>query len=86
MRLKLDRIGMALLALAASAAPARAGAEWGGSYPPGRAQHLRLQGGVLFGFEGMVAETTRKSIEKEKQGYGAVIWRTANGTFSSNSA
>ena len=39
---------------------ARAGAEWGGSFPPGRSQHLRLQGGAVIGFEGMVAETTRK--------------------------
>ena len=60
MRTKINWIGIALLAWAAGAAPARAGAEWGGSYPPGRAQHLRLQGGVVFGFEGMVAETTRK--------------------------
>lgn len=52
--------GMALLALAAGAVPARAGAEWGGSFPPDRAQHLRLQGGVIYGFEGMVSETTRK--------------------------
>ena len=50
----------ALAALTLLPASARAGAEWGGSFPPGRSQHLRLQGGAVIGFEGMVAETTRK--------------------------
>lgn len=50
----------ALAALTLPLASVRAGAEWGGSFPPGRAQHLRLMGGAVVGFEGMVAETTRK--------------------------
>ena len=50
----------ALAALTAFMPSARAGAEWGGSFPPDRSQHLRLTGGAVVGFEGMVAETTRK--------------------------
>ena len=50
----------ALAALTALMPSARAGAEWGGSFPPDRSQHLRLTGGAVVGFEGMVAETTRK--------------------------
>lgn len=53
-------IPAALAAWAVLLPSARAGAEWGGSFPPGRAQHLRLMGGAVVGFEGMVAETTRK--------------------------
>ncbi len=46
--------GLAVLPLA------RAGVEWGGSFPPDHAQHIRLMGGAVVGFEGMVSETTRK--------------------------
>ncbi|MGD9782211.1 MAG: hypothetical protein AB7V14_08680 [Kiritimatiellia bacterium] len=41
-------------------APARAGLEWGGSLPDNRDGRLRLAGGAVLGFEGMVTETTRK--------------------------
>ena len=53
-------IPAALAALAVLPPSARAGVEWGGSFPPGRAQHLRAMGGAVVAFEGMVAETTRK--------------------------
>ena len=53
-------IPAALAAWAVFLPSARAGVEWGGSFPPGRAQHLRAMGGAVVAFEGMVAETTRK--------------------------
>ena len=53
-------IPAALAAWAVLLSSARAGVEWGGSFPPGRAQHLRAMGGAVVAFEGMVAETTRK--------------------------
>lgn len=60
-------VGGAVLALAALAAAARAGAEWGGSYPPGQRNQLRLHGGAVTRFEGMVAETTRKFYDATGQ-------------------
>ena len=57
----------ALCVLAAGAAGARGGAEWGGSCPPGQRQQLRLHVGAATRFEGMVAETTRKFYDATGQ-------------------
>ena len=55
------RLWLAALAAGLACAPsARAAAEWGGSFPRGHRQNLRLHGGAATRFEGMVAETTRK--------------------------
>lgn len=51
--------GAALAALFLSA-PVRAGLEWGGRLPENRDGRLRLVGGAILDFEGMVEETTRK--------------------------
>ena len=50
----------AALAALFLAAPARAGLEWGGRLPENRDGRLRLVGGAILDFEGMVEETTRK--------------------------
>ena len=63
----------ALCVLAAGAAGARGGAEWGGSCPPGQRQQLRLHAGAATRFEGMVAETTRKFYDATGQ-----TWKQAD--------
>ena len=49
-----------LLAAAAGLPAARAGVEWGGCLEPGRNQNLRITGGAVLDFQGMIAETHRK--------------------------
>ena len=53
-------LAAALGALLFSPAPVRAGLEWGGRLPDNRDGRLRLVGGAILNFEGMVEETTRK--------------------------